>query len=363
MGRAPCCDKDNVKRGPWAPEEDAKLKSYIEKHGTAGNWIALPQKIGLKRCGKSCRLRWLNYLRPNIKHGKFSEEEDKVIISLYVSIGSRWSIIAAQLPGRTDNDIKNYWNTRLKKKLFGKQRRDHQQQARKKSNLLIKQEENNLVEPISFSSSFNTTQVSYWPQLTTTSMPGAISTPNYSNFSSELCHGLNDHNSIRKLLMKVGGNYDNFTNPPFIPHYNNTTYPSNIIIKQNNNHSNLNSDTMISSEMTNSSLYNLGGSSGVEIGMVEGQRSTFPPELEELMSSNPQKGVDGVELFYGDYGNKFVNNDGSTSDNTTCGESSSWDEMTSLVSLHNLESDCNVLIQGIGEEDQFEENLRYPTPL
>lgn len=46
MGRAPCCDKDNVKRGPWAPEEDAKLKSYIEKHGTAGNWIALPQKIG-----------------------------------------------------------------------------------------------------------------------------------------------------------------------------------------------------------------------------------------------------------------------------------------------------------------------------
>ncbi|KAL6002836.1 Transcription factor myb36 [Asimina triloba] len=101
MGRAPCCDKDNVKKGTWSPEEDAKLKAYIEQHGTGGNWIALPHKIGLKRCGKSCRLRWLNYLRPNIKHGGFSEEEDNII--------SR----------RTDNHIKNYWNTRLKKKLLG----------------------------------------------------------------------------------------------------------------------------------------------------------------------------------------------------------------------------------------------------
>ncbi|CAN6245838.1 unnamed protein product, partial [Urochloa humidicola] len=108
------------KKGPWSPEEDAKLKAYIEENGTGGNWIALPQKIGLKRCGKSCRLRWLNYLRPNIKHGDFTEEEEHIICSLYISIGSRWSIIAAQLPGRTDNDIKNYWNTKLKKKLLGK---------------------------------------------------------------------------------------------------------------------------------------------------------------------------------------------------------------------------------------------------
>ncbi|CAA2961087.1 transcription factor MYB36-like [Olea europaea subsp. europaea] len=122
MGRAPCCDKANVKKGPWSPEEDAKLKAYIEKYGTGGNWIALPPKIGLKRCGKSCRLRWLNYLRPNIKHGGFTEEEDNTICSLYISIGSRWSVIAAQLPGRTDNDIKNYWNTKLKKKLLGKRK-------------------------------------------------------------------------------------------------------------------------------------------------------------------------------------------------------------------------------------------------
>ncbi|KAI4326026.1 hypothetical protein MLD38_031382 [Melastoma candidum] len=130
MGRAPCCDKANVKKGPWSPEEDAKLKSHIEKHGTSGNWISLPQRIGLRRCGKSCRLRWLNYLRPNIRHGGFTEEEDAIICSLYMAIGSRWSIIAAQLPGRTDNDIKNYWNTRLKKKLLGKARKDHQQRSR-----------------------------------------------------------------------------------------------------------------------------------------------------------------------------------------------------------------------------------------
>nr|GEY09907.1 transcription factor RAX3-like [Tanacetum cinerariifolium] len=163
MGRAPCCDKANVKRGPWSPEEDAKLKSYIEEHGTGGNWIALPHKIGLKRCGKSCRLRWLNYLRPNIKHGSFSEEEDHIICTLYLSIGSRWSIIAAQLPGRTDNDIKNYWNTRLKKKLMGKQRKD--QQSLKRGGQMKQQMKREVPEDLqapSLCMSMNLYQ-SYWP--------------------------------------------------------------------------------------------------------------------------------------------------------------------------------------------------------
>ncbi|KAM0931086.1 hypothetical protein ACQ4PT_000577 [Festuca glaucescens] len=140
MGRAPCCDKATVKRGPWSPEEDAMLKTYIEERGTGNNWIALPHKIGLKRCGKSCRLRWLNYLRPNIKHGDFTPEEDSTICKLYISIGSRWSIIAAQLPGRTDNDVKNYWNTKLKKRLLGGRRKDsrgtHHRQGAAPSNEL-----------------------------------------------------------------------------------------------------------------------------------------------------------------------------------------------------------------------------------
>ncbi|KAG4936328.1 hypothetical protein AAZX31_18G144100 [Glycine max] len=90
--------------------------------------------IGLKRCGKSCRLRWLNYLRPNIKHGEFSDEEDRIICSLYAIIGIRWSIIAAQLPGRTDNgrtdnDINKYCNNKLKRKLMGLLPSSHQRIA------------------------------------------------------------------------------------------------------------------------------------------------------------------------------------------------------------------------------------------
>ncbi|KAL2932156.1 hypothetical protein RDABS01_037566 [Bienertia sinuspersici] len=117
MGRAPCCDKDGLKKGPWLPEEDQKLIDYIEKHGP-GNWRTLPKKAGLERCGKSCRLRWTNYLRPDIKRGRFSFEEEEAIIQLHSVLGNKWSAIAAKLPGRTDNEIKNYWNTHIRKRLL-----------------------------------------------------------------------------------------------------------------------------------------------------------------------------------------------------------------------------------------------------
>ncbi|GLU12281.1 hypothetical protein SLE2022_289750 [Rubroshorea leprosula] len=116
MVKCHCCHKLNVKRGLWTAEEDAKMLAYVSKHGT-GNWTVVPKKAGLRRCGKSCRLRWTNYLRPDLKHENFTPEEEELIILLHATIGSRWSIIAQQLPGRTDNDVKNYWNTKLKKKL------------------------------------------------------------------------------------------------------------------------------------------------------------------------------------------------------------------------------------------------------
>uniref|UniRef100_A0ACD5W125 Uncharacterized protein n=1 Tax=Avena sativa TaxID=4498 RepID=A0ACD5W125_AVESA len=118
MGRSPCCDKTSVKRGPWSREEDAILRSFVQRFANAGNWITLPQKAGLRRCGKSCRLRWLNYLRPALRHGGFTDEEDTLILSLYGQIGSKWSVIAAKLRGRTDNDVKNHWNTKLKKRYY-----------------------------------------------------------------------------------------------------------------------------------------------------------------------------------------------------------------------------------------------------
>ncbi|KOM45932.1 hypothetical protein LR48_Vigan06g123800 [Vigna angularis] len=117
MGRVPCCEKVGLKKGPWTPDEDKKLLDYVRKHGH-GNWRSVPAKAGLERCGKSCRLRWINYLKPGIKRGNFSAEEDRTIIQLHALLGNRWSIIAAHLPQRTDNEIKNYWNTNIKKRLI-----------------------------------------------------------------------------------------------------------------------------------------------------------------------------------------------------------------------------------------------------
>ncbi|KAK1647316.1 hypothetical protein QYE76_065121 [Lolium multiflorum] len=116
MGRPPCCDKVGVKKGPWTPEEDIILVSYIQEHGP-GNWRSVPVSTGLMRCSKSCRLRWTNYLRPGIKRGNFTPHEEGVIVHLQSLLGNRWAAIASYLPRRTDNDIKNYWNTHLKKKL------------------------------------------------------------------------------------------------------------------------------------------------------------------------------------------------------------------------------------------------------
>ncbi|VAI70844.1 unnamed protein product [Triticum turgidum subsp. durum] len=104
-----------LKKGPWTTAEDALLVNHVRQHGE-GNWNAVQRITGLLRCGKSCRLRWTNHLRPNLKKGAFSPDEELLVAQLHAQLGNKWARMATHLPGRTDNEIKNYWNTRAKRR-------------------------------------------------------------------------------------------------------------------------------------------------------------------------------------------------------------------------------------------------------
>ncbi|GAB4861958.1 hypothetical protein Ancab_037213 [Ancistrocladus abbreviatus] len=122
----------SIRKGPWKAEEDEVLINHVKKYGPR-DWSSIRSKGLLQRTGKSCRLRWVNKLRPNLKKYssflspfssisppiwdgcKFSAEEERIVIELQAQFGNKWAKIATHLPGRTDNDVKNFWSSRQKR--------------------------------------------------------------------------------------------------------------------------------------------------------------------------------------------------------------------------------------------------------
>ncbi|XP_048437985.1 transcription factor MYB1-like [Pyrus x bretschneideri] len=187
-----------VRKGAWAKDEDDRLRHFVQQNGE-GKWHQAPLKVDLNRCRKSCRQRWLNYLKPSIKRGNFREDEIDLMIRLRMLLGNRWSLIAGRLPGRTANDVKNYWSTRLTKKLSSGDREKDQKplqqiQVEAIKTVIIRP------RPRTFSKNLNVWAVKEPSPMPSSSTPTEIN----GNTETSLSDNNKDRSSVERALLCYG---------------------------------------------------------------------------------------------------------------------------------------------------------------
>ncbi|KAL6216382.1 hypothetical protein ACLB2K_009605 [Fragaria x ananassa] len=217
MGRGPRCSKDGLNKGAWLEAEDKLLLDYIKNHGE-GKWSNVAKETGLKRCGKSCRLRWMNYLRPDIKRGSISDDEEELIIRLHKLLGNRWSLIAGRLPGRTDNEIKNYWNSNLAKKMA---QAAAQTSSQSKCNNAIVQRTPDRTQPQQQYSRVNTVIPTKPPPATAAAAASPVHHRSLNDFSNSVA--MNNTNDLVKAINSVDSHMSREDGSPSTTTTTNTT--------------------------------------------------------------------------------------------------------------------------------------------
>ncbi|KAL6215657.1 hypothetical protein ACLB2K_015086 [Fragaria x ananassa] len=217
MGRGPRCSKDGLNKGAWLEAEDKLLLDYIKNHGE-GKWSNVAKETGLKRCGKSCRLRWMNYLRPDIKRGSISDDEEELIIRLHKLLGNRWSLIAGRLPGRTDNEIKNYWNSNLAKKMA---QAAAQTSSQSKCNNATVQRAPDQTQPQQQYSRVNTVIPTQPPPTTTAATASPVHHRRLNDFSNSVA--MNNTNDLIKAINSVESHMSREDGSPSTTTTTNTT--------------------------------------------------------------------------------------------------------------------------------------------